>query len=145
MQSHAAYRLTRALVDRESTGTIDRLILGGSMVNLVRNLKNSLAGLRAACADRSFRAELALGVVLMPAVALSPGSPGLKLGVFATYGLLLAFELINTALERLCDLVTLEQHPTIKAVKDMASGAVFLVLLMLLGGATVAFVGAPEF
>ena len=114
------------------------------MVNLVRNLRNSLAGLRSACADRSFRAELALGVVLVPTVALSAASPGLKLVAFATYGLLLAFELLNTALERLCDRVTLAQDPDIGAVKDMASAAVFLVLLVLLGEVAVALAGVPE-
>lgn len=36
----------------------------------------------------------------------------------------LSLELINTALERLCNLYTKEKHPVIKAVKDVAAGAV---------------------
>lgn len=114
------------------------------MVNLARNFKNSISGFKAAFTDRSFRAQLLLGALLIPLVITSSASPILKLCVIGTYLLLLAFELINTAIEALCDLITLEHHPAIKAIKDMASGAVFLVLLILLGEATIALLGLPE-
>lgn len=39
------------------------------------------------------------------------------------------FELMNTAIEHLCDLVTKEQHPTIKTIKDIAAAAVLIVCL----------------
>ncbi len=40
--------------------------------------------------------------------------------------LVLTAELFNTAIEKLCDAVTSEQHPVIKAVKDMSAGAVLI-------------------
>lgn len=114
------------------------------MINLAQNLRHSLAGLRAACADRSFRAELLLGAVLLPTVAASGASPGYKLAIVGIYLLLLALELVNTAIEGLCDLITLEHHLGIKAIKDMASAAVFLVLVVLLTASAMAFVELPS-
>ena len=43
-------------------------------------------------------------------------------------GLLMACELINSAIEAAIDLVTLEIHPLAKISKDCASGATFIVL-----------------
>lgn len=52
-------------------------------------------------------------------------------------GLVWATEAVNTALEKLCDHVTPDRHPHIKAIKDMASGA---VLIMALTAATVGII-----
>lgn len=52
-------------------------------------------------------------------------------------GLVWATEAVNTALEKLCDHVTPDRHPQIKAIKDMASGA---VLIMALTAATVGII-----
>ena len=38
----------------------------------------------------------------------------------------IAMELINTAIEKLCNHVTAEQHPVIKKVKDIAAAAVLV-------------------
>ncbi|MDO9376538.1 MAG: diacylglycerol kinase family protein [Ferruginibacter sp.] len=40
--------------------------------------------------------------------------------------LVLILELVNTAIEYLCDLVTREIHPAIKIIKDVAAAAVLL-------------------
>ena len=45
---------------------------------------------------------------------------------------LLAFEIMNTAIEKLCDKVTTEINPEIKKIKDLSSAAVFVVLLILI-------------
>ena len=44
--------------------------------------------------------------------------------------LLLAVELLNTAIEKLCDRVTLERDEQIRRVKDMGSAAVGVALVM---------------
>ena len=38
-----------------------------------------------------------------------------------------ALELINSALENLCDLISLEKNDTIKKIKDLAAAAVLVV------------------
>lgn len=47
--------------------------------------------------------------------------------IFGCIALVMAFELINTAVENLCDLVTKEHHPGIKYIKDISAAAVLLV------------------
>lgn len=42
------------------------------------------------------------------------------------FGLVMALELVNTALEAVVDLVTLERKPLAKTAKDTAAGAVLL-------------------
>ena len=56
--------------------------------------------------------------------------------------LVIAAELVNTAIENVCDLVTKEQNPYIKAAKDMAAGA---VLALSIGAAAVACVFFIDF
>jgi diacylglycerol kinase len=41
-------------------------------------------------------------------------------------GIVIATELVNTAIERLCDAVIPEQNPAIKFVKDASAGAVLI-------------------
>ncbi|MFT8320499.1 MAG: diacylglycerol kinase family protein [Bacillus sp. (in: firmicutes)] len=45
-------------------------------------------------------------------------------------GIVIAMEMINTALERVVDLVTKEYHPLAKEAKDIAAGAVFIAALL---------------
>lgn len=56
--------------------------------------------------------------------------------------LVLALEAVNTALEALCDEVTLERRPRIKAAKDVAAGAVLIAAIasLLVG----AFIFMPK-
>ncbi len=45
---------------------------------------------------------------------------------------LMAFEMVNTSVEALTDLVTTKDHPLAKIAKDSASGAVFLFFLIFI-------------
>lgn len=49
------------------------------------------------------------------------------LWIALSISLVVAFEMLNSALEKLCDLTTKEQHSTIKYIKDVAAGAVLIV------------------
>ncbi len=50
-------------------------------------------------------------------------------GVIAAI-LLLAVEMINTSIELLCDRITRDFDVQIKKIKDVASGSVFLILIL---------------
>lgn len=43
--------------------------------------------------------------------------------------LVIVLEMINSAIEKLCDLVMPEQHPKIKYIKDVSAGAVLIVCI----------------
>src|SRR5688572_5961190 len=95
--------------------------------NILRRAGFALAGLKAAWqSERSVRAH---GLVIAGAFLLLfyyQPQP-LWWGVFAlAAGLMLAVELINTAIERLVDKLCPDIHPDIKFVKDVLAGAVFV-------------------
>ena len=80
----------------------------------------------------SFILELVLGVFLIPYIFLSNIDLNYKIILSVLYLLLLAFEIMNTAIEKLCDKVTTDINPEIKKIKDLSSAAVFVVLLILI-------------
>ncbi len=50
--------------------------------------------------------------------------------ILTQIGLVWAAEGFNTAIEKLCDLVSPGYHPQIKAIKDLSAGAVLLLVLV---------------
>src|SRR5690554_1583397 len=58
-------------------------------------------------------------------------SPLEWLCLLLTITIVLVAEMINTALENVCDLITSEYNPLINVVKNVAAGAVLIAALML--------------
>ena len=76
--------------------------------------------------ETSFKIELVIVIILLPVVVVLDISLTHKLLMFMTLmGMLLA-EVINSAIERVVDLVTLEHHPMAGRAKDVGSTIVFL-------------------
>ena len=96
------------------------------------NLKNSINGLKVACKENSFILELILGLFLIPYLVFINVEILFKLIIFVTYVILLALEIINSAIETLCNKITKEYDADIKKIKDLGSGAVFVILITLL-------------
>lgn len=94
-------------------------------------LNNSCAGLSHALrTERAVRQEalvLALAIPLAFFVAVGLWQ---FVALVSVVLLVMAVELLNTCIEKLCDHVTPERHPMIKIVKDMGSAAVFCALLI---------------
>src|SRR5436190_6502845 len=89
----------------------------------------ALAGLRAAWkTERSFRTEV-IGFILVMAwmLWLKPEPIWWFAIAFGAAGILVA-ELLNTAIEALCDAVHPDKHPLIKVAKDCGSAAVLLTV-----------------
>lgn len=49
-----------------------------------------------------------------------------KLILLLVIGIVISLEVVNTAIERVVDLVTKEYHPMAKIAKDVSAGAVFI-------------------
>ncbi|QPC99374.1 diacylglycerol kinase [Qipengyuania soli] len=95
---------------------------------ILRRAGYSLAGLQIALMqERSLRSHVVLSLSLFGAMAaLEVGRSWwavMLLAVAVGWG----FELMNAAVERLCDRLHPDRHPDIGAVKDLASGAAFVV------------------
>ena len=90
----------------------------------------SLKGLRAGWHEPAFRFEAIAAIVMLPA-SFWLGRHWLEVAALAGSVLLVMIvELLNTAIEKLADRVTLEHDPIIGRVKDMGSAAVGLTLLL---------------
>ncbi|WP_174286514.1 diacylglycerol kinase [Sphingomonas bacterium] len=87
----------------------------------------ALAGIREAYArEQSFRIHVrTLAGAILALLVLRPSAIWWA-AIAIVAALVLAFEMINSALEGLVDLIHPEVHPEIKVVKDMASGAVLV-------------------
>ena len=96
------------------------------------NLFNSINGLKLALKEHSFVAEVLGGIIFIPYVLFSDLALIFKLILMTVYFLLLAFELVNTAIEELCNKITLEIDADIKKIKDISSASVFIILITLI-------------
>ncbi|MFN3892725.1 MAG: diacylglycerol kinase [Beijerinckiaceae bacterium] len=93
--------------------------------------RNSCAGLSFAVrTERAVRQEAIALVIAVPAALLIGVTIWTTIAMIGAILLLIAVELLNTCVEKLCDHVTPEVHPQIKVVKDMGSAAVLAALLL---------------
>jgi len=105
-----------------------------AMIRKIQNsFKYSCTGIKAAFNnDYSFRLEIYLLPFLLIALGFLPVTLFRKVLMLSVYMLVLCLELINCAIERLADRVTMEHDLAIGFVKDAASAAVFLAFALVI-------------
>jgi diacylglycerol kinase (ATP) len=90
---------------------------------------NSWRGMIAAArSEQAFREELVALAIAVPLAFLIAADAWKRLTLIGVILLLMAVELLNTAIEKLSDHVTPAQHPDIGRIKDMSSAAVGVAL-----------------
>jgi len=82
--------------------------------------------------ETAFRQELALLPLLVPAGLWIGQSAVEYILLFGSLLLVLAMELVNSALEALADRISTDHDPLIGQAKDMGSAAVFLSMMIVL-------------
>jgi diacylglycerol kinase (ATP) len=98
---------------------------------ILRATVNTWNGLVAAArSEAAFRQELAALALAVPLAFLVATEAWKRAVLIAAVLLVLAVELLNTAIEKLCDQVTTASHPEIGRIKDMGSAAVGVALLI---------------
>jgi diacylglycerol kinase (ATP) len=101
------------------------------MERLLRAMVNTWKGLIAATrSEEAFRQELVALVFAVPLAFVVADDPWKRVALIGVVLLLLAVEMLNTAIEKLADRLTTEHDPQIGRVKDMGSAAVGIVLLL---------------
>jgi undecaprenol kinase len=89
------------------------------------------AGMRTAIKEEEhLRVHIALAVVAVAAAAVVRISKWEWLILLLTVGSVITLELINTAIERVVNLVTTDFHPLAKAAKDIAAAAVLFAAIV---------------
>ena len=92
---------------------------------------NSWAGLKAAArSEAALREELVTLAASIPLAFYITQLAWKRLALVGVILLLIVVELLNTAIEKLSDHVTPHHHDAIGRIKDMASAAVGLALLL---------------
>ena len=90
---------------------------------------NSWRGMIAAArSEQAFREELVALAIAVPLAFLIAADAWKRLTLIGVILLLMAVELLNTAIEKLSDHVTPAHHPDIGRIKDMSSAAVGVAL-----------------
>jgi diacylglycerol kinase (ATP) len=104
---------------------------GRVVKRLINAAFHSLQGLRYTIThEAAVRQEvIILAVAVLLAFFVAPG-PAWYVAMIGVLLILLAVELLNTAVERLSDHVTPEHHTEIGIIKDAASAAVFCLVLL---------------
>ena len=97
----------------------------------LRTFKFSMAGLIYAYKNEQSMLIHAIGSLVTITLGIIYGITLLEWAiVFIALGVILASELINTAIEAAVDLCTLEIHPLAKIAKDCGSAATFVLTLV---------------
>ena len=101
------------------------------MLRLLKASRNSWNGL-IACArsEEAFRQELIALAIAVPLAFIIATDAWRRVALIGVVMLLMIAELLNTAIEKLSDHVTPHHHDAIGRIKDMASAAVGLSLLL---------------
>jgi diacylglycerol kinase (ATP) len=80
--------------------------------------------------EQAIREELAVLVLSLPLAWVIGTTASRRVELVAVVLLLLAVELLNTAIEKLADRLTLDHDPQIRRVKDMGSAAVGVAIVI---------------
>jgi len=103
---------------------------GRPMKRWWRAIANSWNGILAcARSEAAFREELVLLVIAIPAAMLLAADPWKRALLLSPIVLLLVVELLNTAIEKVCDRITTDFDADIGRIKDMGSAAIGVTLL----------------
>jgi len=76
--------------------------------------------------ERNFRIETVCAILALAFAFLCPLSSMERVAVFLAVGLVLALELLNSAVEWLMDVLQPEYHESVKVVKDLSAAAVLV-------------------
>ncbi len=102
-----------------------------SKPHLFRAFAASVAGLASAIkTENAFRLEVAVLVAAVPVSFVLTPDYFRRAELIASLLAVLAVELLNTSVEKLCDRTTPQIDPAIGIIKDLGSAAVFCALLM---------------
>jgi undecaprenol kinase len=98
---------------------------------LWRSFAFAITGIKSALwTERNMRIHFVVSVLVILFAVYFSISKLEWLFILVAIGGIFSLELINTAIERVVDLITAEYHPLAKQAKDVAAGAVFIYAIM---------------
>lgn len=96
--------------------------------DFVDSLNDALSGIiESLVHERNIKIDFIVAILAMLASLLLGFNRIEIIIVCILIGLVICAEMMNTAIENICDLITTERNPKIKKIKDTAAGAVLIV------------------
>ncbi len=89
--------------------------------------------------EPNFKIQLIIALVVLLLGVLANISAWKWAILLITVAFVLSFELVNTACEKMLDILIKEHHPSIKYVKDILAGAVLILSIMAILIAIIVF------
>ena len=113
------------------------------MKKTISSFKFAWNGILLAFKERNFRIQFVVGFLswILGIYFIISRTEWLILILFSA--LVLGLEIVNTAIEKTCDLICSEQNESIKTIKDLSAGAVLLVSILSLAAGIIIFL--PKF
>lgn len=108
-------------------------------MRLIKSFGFAINGLRLCWREPNFRIHLFVSFLVVAFGYWLSISAQEWLAVLLCMGMVLSLEMLNTAIEHLCNLVQPEQHPVIKRVKDVSAAAVLLAAFLSVCCGTIIF------
>lgn len=101
------------------------------MKNFIKSFRYAFEGIfHAVKTERNFKFHLIAAVIVISSGLCSDLSFTEWVIILVLIGGVLALELLNSAIERVVNLVTMERLPLAKQAKDLAAGAVLIFAIM---------------
>ncbi len=95
-----------------------------------KSLTTAFLGLKTAfLEEQSFRLQVLIGIFVLILTLILPLTVCQRVIVFLTIGAVLSFELINSQIEKILDIIQPKFHPQVKSVKDLSAAAVLIVVI----------------
>lgn len=105
----------------------NKKIAANSRQSLGQSFQMAFAGIgRAVVTERNFQIHLVATVIVVAMLIWLSATLWEWAVIIMAIVIVLALELVNTALEKLIDFLNPQVHPTIKTIKDMAGGSVLV-------------------
>lgn len=109
-------------------------------MKLIKSFGYALAGIKSCFASEpNFRIHVSFAIVVLIFSVLFNISASEWIAVCFCIVFVISMEMLNTAIEKLCDIVCKEIHPGIKKIKDIAAGAVLISAVFSLVTGTIIF------
>jgi undecaprenol kinase len=97
----------------------------------IKSFANAIAGIRYNLLnEKNFRIHIVFTVLVILAAVLLPVTRSEWLVLILTIGAVLSAEVMNTAVEKICDLFTGENDLRLKIIKDSAAAAVLIISIV---------------
>jgi diacylglycerol kinase len=101
-------------------------------LRFLKSVKYAAAGIRCFfITEQNGRIQGVIALLVIAAGIILKITPQHWIIILECIALVLCLEMINSAIEKVCNLISTEYNPTIKVIKDMSAGAVLLAVIIV--------------